>query len=63
MLIKRFQEFRIQNFEVIYEEQVMAHIQNHKNTTWKHKNCTILPLTLREINADKTCSERWNSKF
>jgi hypothetical protein len=63
MLIKRFQDVGIQNFEVIYEEQVMAHNQNHKNTTSKHKNCTILPLILRERYADKTRSGRWNSKF
>jgi hypothetical protein len=29
MLRKRVQEDGIQNFEVIYEEQVMAPIQNH----------------------------------
>jgi hypothetical protein len=29
MLIKRVQEVGIQNFEVIYEENVMAHIQKH----------------------------------
>jgi hypothetical protein len=28
VLIKRVQGFGIQNIEVIYEEQVMAHIQN-----------------------------------
>jgi hypothetical protein len=30
MLIKRGQDFGIQYFEVIYEEPVMAQIQNHK---------------------------------
>jgi hypothetical protein len=30
MLIKRVQNVGIQNFKVIYEEQVMALIQNHK---------------------------------
>jgi hypothetical protein len=54
MLIKRIQDVGIQNFEVIYEEQVMAHIQNHKNTTSKHVNCTIFPLNLRDQDADKT---------
>jgi hypothetical protein len=29
MLIKRVQDVGIQNFKVLYEEQVMAHIQNH----------------------------------
>jgi hypothetical protein len=29
MLIKRVQDVGIQNFEVIYEEQVIAHIRNH----------------------------------
>jgi hypothetical protein len=29
MLIKSVQEVGIQNFEVIYEEPLMAHIQNH----------------------------------
>jgi hypothetical protein len=29
MLRKRVQDVGIQNFEVIYEEQVMAHFQNH----------------------------------
>jgi hypothetical protein len=29
MLIKLVQDVAIQNFEVINEEQVMAHIQNH----------------------------------
>jgi hypothetical protein len=28
MLIKRFQDVGIQNFEIIYEELVMAQIQN-----------------------------------
>jgi hypothetical protein len=28
MLRKRVQDVGIQNFEVIYDEQVMAHIQN-----------------------------------
>jgi hypothetical protein len=27
----------IENFEVIYEDQMMAHIQNHTNMTLKHK--------------------------
>jgi hypothetical protein len=63
MLIKRVQDVGIQNFEVIYEEQVMAHIQNHENMPSKHKNCTFFPLILRERGADKTCSGRWNSKF
>jgi hypothetical protein len=44
-------EFKI---EVIYEEQVMAHIQNHKNTTSKYKNFTIIPLYQWEIDAEKT---------
>jgi hypothetical protein len=30
MLIKRVQDVGIQNYEVIYEEQLMAHIQNQK---------------------------------
>jgi hypothetical protein len=30
MLIKRVQDVGIENCEVIYEEQVMAHIQKHK---------------------------------
>jgi hypothetical protein len=34
-----------------------------KNMTSKHKNCTIVPLILRERDADKTRSGRWNSKF
>jgi hypothetical protein len=34
-----------------------------QNTTSKHKNCTILPLILRERGADKTRSGSWNSKF
>jgi hypothetical protein len=34
-----------------------------QNTTSKHKNCTIFPLILREMGADKTRLERWNSKF
>jgi hypothetical protein len=50
-----FHDVGIQNFEVIYEGQVMAHIQNHKNTTSKHKNFAIFPLILREIDAEKTC--------
>jgi hypothetical protein len=29
MLLKRVQVVGIQNFVVIYEEQVFAHIQNH----------------------------------
>jgi hypothetical protein len=29
MLVKRFQDVGIQNYEVIYEEQVMAHFQNN----------------------------------
>jgi hypothetical protein len=29
MLIKRVKDVGIQNFEVIYVEQVMIHIQNH----------------------------------
>jgi hypothetical protein len=29
MLVKRVQDVGIQNFEVIYEEQMMAQIQNH----------------------------------
>jgi hypothetical protein len=29
MLIKHVQDFGIKNFEVIYEEHVMIHIQNH----------------------------------
>jgi hypothetical protein len=29
MLVKRVQDVGIQNFEVIYEEEVFAHIQNH----------------------------------
>jgi hypothetical protein len=49
-----FHDVGIQNFEVIYEEQVMAHIQNHKNTTSKHKNFSIFSLILREIDAEKS---------
>jgi hypothetical protein len=30
MLGKRVQDVGIQNFEVIYEEQVMNHLQNHR---------------------------------
>jgi hypothetical protein len=50
MRIKRVQDVGIQYFEVIYEEQVMAHIQNHtKNTTSKQK---IAPFFLLS-------SEKW----
>jgi hypothetical protein len=44
----------IQNLEVIYEEQLMAHIQNHTYTTSKHTNFTIIPLILREIDDEIT---------
>jgi hypothetical protein len=53
MLIKRVQDVGIQNFEVIYEEQVMAHIQNHTKHDFETKNCTIFPLILRERDAEK----------
>jgi hypothetical protein len=33
-----------------------------QNPTSKHKNFTIIPLILREIEAEKTLSGRWNSK-
>jgi hypothetical protein len=52
-----FQDVGIQNFEVIYEEQVMAHIQNQTNTPSKHKTFTIFPLIHREIDADKSVQE------
>jgi hypothetical protein len=48
-----FHDVGIQNFEVFYEEQVLAHIQNHKKATSKHKNFTIFPHILREIDAEK----------
>jgi hypothetical protein len=63
MLIKCVLDVGILNFKYLSQEQVMAHIQNHTNTTSKHKNCTIFPLILREIDADKTRSGSWNSKF
>jgi hypothetical protein len=54
MLIKRVQDVGIKNFEVIYEEQVMAHIQNHKKHDFESKNSTIFTLILRERDGDKT---------
>jgi hypothetical protein len=35
----------IQNFEFIYEVQVMVHIRTTQNITWKHKNFTIFLLS------------------
>jgi hypothetical protein len=34
-----------------------------QHTTSKHKNYTIFPFILREIDADKTRLGRWNSKI
>jgi transposase-like protein len=48
------QNVGIQNFGFIYEEQMMAHIQNHTIMTLNLKNFTIFPIILREIDAEKT---------
>jgi hypothetical protein len=42
-----FHDVGIQNFEVIYEEQVMAHIQNH--TKHDIKNIKISPFFLLSL--------------
>jgi hypothetical protein len=43
----------IQSFEVIYEEQVMAHTKKTQNMTSKHKIYTIFPLIFREVDVVK----------
>jgi hypothetical protein len=48
------QDDRIKNFEVVYEEQMMAPFQNHTKHDIETKNFTNLPLLLREIDAEKT---------
>jgi hypothetical protein len=62
-MITFFRTLEFLNFEVIYEEQVMAHIQTHTNTTSKLKNCTIFPLILREIDADKSVQDVVNQNL
>jgi hypothetical protein len=51
---KSVQDVGIQNFEVIYEEQVVAHILYHKKHDFETKNCTIFLLILREREGEKT---------
>jgi hypothetical protein len=47
-----FYDVGIQYFEVIYEEQVMAHIQNNTKHNFQKKK--ISTFSLREIDAEKT---------
>jgi hypothetical protein len=49
-----FHDVRIQNFEVIYWEQVMAHIQNYTKYDIETWNFHHFPLPLREIDDEKT---------
>jgi hypothetical protein len=76
MLIKRVYDVRIQNFDVIYEEQVMSHIQKTHKT--RLRNIRIAPFKLlssqkevlrKRVFSQRKCgkwtlsSGRWNSKF
>jgi hypothetical protein len=63
MMIKRVQEVGIKNFEVIFEEHVMAHIQNHTNQDFETLYLHHFSSYLQRIDADKTRSGIWNSKF
>jgi hypothetical protein len=73
--IKRFQPaktqkmttfFRTLEFKILklfMKKKVMATSRTTQNTTLKHKNCRIFTLVIREMDAYKSRSGRWNSKY
>jgi hypothetical protein len=50
--VQCFHDDGVQNFEVIYEEGVRAHIQNQTKHDIETKNFNIFPLILREIDSE-----------
>jgi hypothetical protein len=49
-----FHDVGIQNFEVIYKNKWWLISRTTQNTISKHKNFTIFPLSLRQIDVEKT---------
>jgi hypothetical protein len=63
MLRNAFRTLEFKIFRLFLKIKWWLTSRTTQNTTSKHKNFTIFPLILREIDAEKTRSGLWNLKF